>query len=260
MINNKTAILYIATGKYSCFWDGFYKSSQQYFLGDLEKHYFIFTDDPKIKTKGNITSIYKKSEGFPMDSLFRFEMFWSIKEKLKEFDFVFFFNANMRFVDIVGNECLPNSKNNGLVALLHPTLYNKSARLYPYERSKKSTAYIPLKKQKFHYYMGSLNGGKTNEYLDLIKTCMENVRADYDKGIIAIFHDESHLNCYLNKRQVLGLSPSYGYPEELKIPFQRKIIMLEKTKVNSSFAKTPPEKFLKSTKRRLVKLYNILFW
>jgi hypothetical protein len=108
--------------------------------------------------------------------------------------------------------------------------------------------------------MGSLNGGKTKEYLDLIRTCMENVKADYDKGLIAIFHDESHLNCYLNKRQVLGLSPSYGYPEELKIPFQKKIIMLEKTKVDLSFAKTSTVFFLKSTKRRVVKLYDILFW
>lgn len=259
-MKKKIAILYIATGKYSVFWEKFYQSSQKYLLDKHSKHYFVFTDDQDIITKGDVTSIYKKSEGFPLDSLFRFEMFWSIREQLLEYDFVFFFNANMIFVGVFGDECLPSARDSGLVALLHPTLYDKAARLYPYERNKRSTAYIPFEKKRYHYYMGSLNGGRSKDYLKLIKKCMENVRADYENGIIAIFHDESHLNCYLNNKKILKLSPSYGYPENFNLPFKKIVTMLEKTNVSASFSKAPNESFLKAAKRRLFKLYNILFW
>lgn len=42
----RIAILYICTGKYNVFWDGFYKSSEKFFLKDeAEKEYFVFTDN-----------------------------------------------------------------------------------------------------------------------------------------------------------------------------------------------------------------------
>lgn len=45
----KIAILYICTGKYNQFWDGFYKSSEEYFLkGKAEKEYFVFTDNMEL--------------------------------------------------------------------------------------------------------------------------------------------------------------------------------------------------------------------
>ena len=40
----KVAILYICTGRYAQFFDGFYKSAEQYLLQGVEKRYFVFTD------------------------------------------------------------------------------------------------------------------------------------------------------------------------------------------------------------------------
>lgn len=257
----KIAILYICTGKYSGFWRDFYTSSQRFFLNDIEKHYFVFTDDNEIKKSDNVTVIYKEYRGYPLDTLLRFEMFWSVKEKLSAYNYIYFFNANMLFVDNVGVECLPDINDGGLVALIHPALYNKPARFLPYERNKKSLAYIPHKKQIYTYYMGSLNGGITEIYLDLVKKCMDNIQIDYDNGIIAIVLDESHLNRYLFDHKVLGLSPSYGYPEGYNIPFHKKILMLDKVKVDPSFSIHPSsESFVNYAKRKLIRLYRILFW
>ena len=68
---------------------------------------------------------------------------------------------------------------------------------YPYERNKNSAAYIaPYEKQPYLYYMGGLNGGEAKAYLNMISTLAQNIRRDYDAGIIARVHDESHINKY----------------------------------------------------------------
>ncbi|MFR6034556.1 MAG: hypothetical protein ACLUKN_16135 [Bacilli bacterium] len=40
----KTAVLYIATGRYLTFWKDFFESSERYFLRGIHKSYFVFTD------------------------------------------------------------------------------------------------------------------------------------------------------------------------------------------------------------------------
>lgn len=232
----KIAILYICTGKYNQFFSEFYKSCEQYFLTDLaSKHYFVFTDDMELTTASNVQLIKRECQGFPMDSLFRFEMFLSIKKELDFFDYIFFFNANMLFVAPIGMEFLPTKE--GLMAVIHPGFYWKPACLFPYERNKRSKAYIGPSLPKYNYYMGSLNGGKTTEYLELINSCAINTRIDYNAGIIAVVHDESHLNKYLSEHVCLGLSPAYAYPEDWKLPFDAKIILRDKVKVDYYFNK-----------------------
>lgn len=233
----KVAILYICTGKYNQFFHGFFESSEKYFLKDIaEIEYFVFTDDLNLSDSPKVHLFERKCQGFPLDSLFRFDMFLSISDKLKEFDYCFFFNANMLFVGEVGHEFLPEKE--GLMAVIHPGFYNKTAARLPYERNKESTAYIPREKNRSYiYYMGSLNGGRTREFLVLAKTCSDNTHNDYDRGVIAQVHDESHLNKYLTSHKCLGLSPAYAYPEGWNLPFTPKIIIRDKVKIDPYFNK-----------------------
>lgn len=55
---------------------------------------------------------------------------------------------------------------------------------------------------------------------------------DSQNGLIAIRHDESHLNAYLYHYQKTYklLSPAYLYPEDWKLPFEQKILIREKAK------------------------------
>ena len=41
----KTAILYIATGRYIVFWKDFHRACEKFFLPHHEKTYFVFTDN-----------------------------------------------------------------------------------------------------------------------------------------------------------------------------------------------------------------------
>ena len=95
----KIAILYICTGKYNLFFKDFYTSCEKYLLKDVAStDYFVFTDEMQLCTYDNVHLIFKKCQGFPADSLFRFEMFLSIKEQLEAFDYIYFFNSNAKFL------------------------------------------------------------------------------------------------------------------------------------------------------------------
>jgi hypothetical protein len=59
----QVAILYIALGRYTIFWDEFYESCEK-FLTPCDKHYFIWTDNPTSAMKGkNITIIPAVKKG-----------------------------------------------------------------------------------------------------------------------------------------------------------------------------------------------------
>jgi hypothetical protein len=259
----KIAVLYICTGKYSIFWKSFYESAQRFFLTDCEKHYFVFTDhNLQIVDTDSVHIQYESPKGFPLDSLLRYDMFLSIKDKLLKMDYIYFFNSNMQFVRSVGKEILPNHIDSGLVAVIHPGNYKKNKKHYPYERNLKSTAYIKYNKlESYNYYMGGVNGGKTKDYINLIENCSANISVDIKNGITAVYHDESHLNHYLHNKDILTLSPEYGYPEGSNLPFSPKIIILNKMKHGGKyFDKLPIRSYCLRLTLKLKRFYNSFIW
>ncbi|MBQ7209011.1 MAG: hypothetical protein IJS01_14525 [Lentisphaeria bacterium] len=230
--------LYIATGKYMYFWKDFFLSCEKFFIPEARKHYFIFTDDTTMRSDDNITIIPRQCAGFPADSLFRFEMFLSIRELLQKQDYVFFLNANMQIVDAVGEEILPTAENGFLVGVLHPAEARKRPPWsFPYERSPRSLAYIPPNDPPYNYFTGAINGGRTPEFLAMSQLLADNIRKDYDKGIIARFHDESHLNRFFHSHHPLTMDCRYCAPEGWDVIQNPKIMMRDKVKVSEYFRK-----------------------
>ena len=258
----KIAILYICTGKYNQFWDGFYQSSEEYFLkGKAEKEYFVFTDNMELCKDQQVHLHYRECQVFPFDSLFRFDLFLSIEKEIADFDYIYFFNANMLFVKPVGEEFLPTEEEGNLAAVLHPLILRRPFFLYSYERNKKSLAYIPLvRHHQYRYYMGSLNGGRAKEYLELVRTCAKNTRTDYDKGIIAMVHDESHLNRYLFDHKCKALAPSYAYPEGKNMEYEPIILIRDKVKVDKYFNKGRDSSKFGKVKMVWSWIYRAILW
>lgn len=252
----KVAILYICTGRYAQFFDGFYESAEQYLLQDVEKRYFVFTDQAQLTKAENVELLIRPCRGFPEDSLFRFDRFLEIKDKLKDYDYTFFFNANMRFVAPVGEELLEER----LTAVLHPGYFDKPEWRYPYERNKQSKAYIPAHEEHYHYYMGSLNGGRTEDYLALAETCSQHIHEDWEKGIVACYHDESHLNRYLREHRCKPLSPAYAYIEGKELPFEPKILLLDKTRIDPYFNKGRDHSLWGRLKKGVGIVASATFW
>lgn len=230
---NKIAILYICTGQYEIFWKDFFISYEKYFLPNSEKHYFVFTDAKEVYMENECSRIhkyYQESLGWPDNTLLRFHMFAPHFDQLAMYDYIFFMNANCQCVaTITEEEFLPKSK--GLLVVQHPEYYNVSNREYTYDRNPESTAYIPMGKGKY-YICGGINGGKSDAFIQLMKDLIRNINIDKERGVVALWHDESHINRYIldHEDSYVMLSPSYCYSEGLQLPFEKKIFLRDKEK------------------------------
>lgn len=237
-MKRKIALLYICTGKYDIFWNDFYKSSEEYFCKGLEKHYFVFTDSTRIKPQKNISLISQDNLGWPLNSLFRYKMFLRIKDELLNFDFVTFINGNGEFKSAVSFEDFFGN-NKTIVACLHPGFYNKPSSKFTYERRESSLAKVT---NEHFYFAGGINGGKSDVFLFIIEQIARNIENDLCNGVMALWHDESHWNAFINnnyeslKNNLHILTPSYMYPAGWKLDFEIKILLRDKNdyfKVNN---------------------------
>ncbi len=210
----KIAILYICTGRYNQFFMDFYESVEKYLLIESEKTYFVWTDDDRLADgRDNVRIYQKKCAGFPADSLFRFEMFLQAEDELKNFDYIYFFNSNAEIKRPIGVEFLPDES--GLVMGIWPGRRVKQHPMFfPYERNKNSLAYVAPFGKDYTYFMGGINGGTSKAYLKMIHTLSRNIRDDYNRGIIAKVHDESHINAYLRTHPCKKLGREFCLPEE----------------------------------------------
>jgi len=223
----KIAILYICTGKYSLFWKGFFESCEKFLLNNTEKHYYVFTDSTNLSPLNERVHLsYQPKLGWPYDTLMRFSMFLKVESNLKKYDYLYFFNANLKIVDkITESELLPIK--NELVVVQHPGYFDKSLNSFAYDRNPLSLAYIPLNKGNF-YVAGGLNGGDSKNYLNFIKHVNKNTQIDFSKDVVAKWHDESHLNKYILEKKIKLLHPGFLYPEFGTIDFPKKIIIRDK--------------------------------
>lgn len=231
----RIGILYICTGKYDIFWKDFYLSAERYFFQNEPwiREYYVFTDAPSIygeEENGHIHRIYQQSLGWPDNTLMRFHMFLGIKEQLhQETDYLYFFNANVQFLQAIGEDMIPPDSSNGLVGVIHPGFYNVSNMEFDYERRESSVACIPMGTGVL-YYAGGVSGGRTDAYLCFCETIRSMVDKDTANGIVALWHDESHTNRYFLDTPPFTLSAAYCYPEDYDLPFEKRILIRDKRK------------------------------
>ena len=229
----KIGILYICTGRYSIFWKKFYKYCEKNFLPDTEKHYFVFTDDQKIlNTRLNrVHAYFQKLEPWPFPTLKRFEYFLKAKNELLKFDFVLFMNGNLIVKKKIFERDILPQNDEKLFVTLHPGFYDKTNKDFTYDRNPDCSAYIPEGEWKYYFAVG-FNGGTSTEFIKLMEILSKNINNDLEKNIIALWHDESQLNRYMYdyKEPFRILSPAYLYPQGWRLPFECKILILDKNK------------------------------
>lgn len=216
----KIGLLMIATGKYDRFVQPLLDSAKKYFLVNEQVNYFLFTDSKKFISNENLHVFEKKHEPFPSPTLKRYETFVDHSMFLNGMDYLFYCDVDMLFVDEIGNEILSDR-----TATIHPGFMG--GRGTP-ETRKESLAYVDPK-EKLVYYAGGFNGGTTKEFLKMSEILDKNIKKDLSKNIIAIWHDESHMNRYfIDNPPIKILTPSYCYPESSNIPLKKKLLALDK--------------------------------
>jgi histo-blood group ABO system transferase len=219
----KIGLLVMATGKYIQFVEPLLKSADEHFCTDHDVTYFVFTDqeiDFFDKVQRSIVRIEQKRLGWPYDTLMRIPIYLKHKEAYIDCDYLFALDADMLFVDAVGSEILGE-----LVATQHPGFVGQRGT---YETRKISTACVACSEGE-QYFAGGFNGGSRDTCLHMYETIAKNIEIDLNKNFIALWHDESHINRYfIDHKPAVILDPSYCYPGCRKIPYEPKLMALDK--------------------------------
>lgn len=217
----KVGLLIIATNKYIQFLQPLIESADNHFLKNQEVTYFVFTNkDININSNRNIVKVDVEHKDWPWMTLGRYKIFSEKSDVLSDMDYLYYCDVDMRFESTVGDEILSD-----LVATQHPGYYE--TRGTP-ETNPVSLACV-FPHEEMQYFAGGFNGGSSSEYLKMANKISENIDIDYSRNIIAVWHDESHMNRYfIDNKPTKILNPSYCYPESWSIPFERKLLALDK--------------------------------
>ena len=150
-------LLIIATNKYTRFLQPLISSADEFFLKKHNVTYFVFSDkDVEISSYRDIIKINVEHKKWPWMTLGRYRIFSDNYDILSEMDYLFYCDADMRFIDVVGDEIISNR-----VATQHPHFYGR--RGTP-ETNPKSLAYVQPH-EEMQYFAGGFNGGTSTEYL-----------------------------------------------------------------------------------------------
>lgn len=218
----KIGLLVIATNKYISFLNDLLASADKHFLPHHHVEYFVFTDHKSIEINSvrSINIINVPHKEWPWMTLGRYQIFSQSSDRFKNIDYLFYCDADMKFCDTVSDEILSDR-----VATQHPALYER--RGTP-ETNPNSLAYVS-QFEPMQYFAGGFNGGSKQEYLKMSRTLSKNIQQDYKNNIIAVWHDESHMNRYfIDNSPTKILDPGYCYGESLKPPFTPRLIALDK--------------------------------
>lgn len=246
----KIGLVVVATGKYKKFLSNLLYSADRYFFSGDEVSCFLFTDKPEesVDYSGRITLHQFKvtHEPWPAPTLKRFHYFLSQDSRLSEVSYIYYCDVDMQFVGPVGHEILPDEQ--GLTATAHPGFFKRlPLNLYQrikkklglkhktkdivlrgtYETNNKSKAFVSSQEGDI-YFAGGFFGGLSTSFLNMARQLRENIECDMLNGVLAVWHDESHLNRYLIDHPPKVLNPSYCCPDNKDIGFERRLLALTK--------------------------------
>ena len=231
----KVAISFLGTGKYLDFLPKYYENIEKYFLPNSEKTILAFTDGELDGTPENLKVFSQEHLDWPYITLKRFEIINKAREIINDHDWFVFIDGDALVVDRIEEEEFFTDKP--LFGVHHPCHYLKMPphNKYPgaYEITENCNAAVDLEKyQPKVYYQGCFWGGKVPEVCAMIDELEYRVGDDLKRNVVALWHDESHLNKYFieNPDLVHTYGPEYAFPEVFKnqCTFEPKIVHLAK--------------------------------
>jgi hypothetical protein len=226
-------ISFIATAKYKDFFPGFYERVQNFFCINQEKKILVSTDDPEsnVFKKENVITRKIDHKVWPYVTLHRFKYLLDFKNQIRESDNFYFIDADLWPESDIEISEISDSRFD-LVGVQHPGFVGK---IGTFETNTRSLANIfDGKYDLTKYRQGCFWGGKSSQVIRMIEELDRRIDQDDKNGVIARWHDESHMNKYFIERNssVLTLHPGFAQPEtgydHIRHNFPTKMIHLSK--------------------------------
>jgi len=243
-MNEKTTlgILTIATNSYVSYWKHQAESINSHLHTNLDITLHVFTDDVAsvlehgAKLDIRVEAHQIPSYGWPEATLYRYRVFYEHQHLLEQ-DLLMYLDADMLVKQGFTDTGLNNPLRSGVCLVLHPGYFRpqkvKLLMFYirnlsllisdfrsllvqggvgSWETNRHSLAYVPRHARK-RYFCGGIWWGLRDEFVSLCHVLSERVEIDENKGVEAVWHDESHLNWWATQETPGFESPRYCHAE-----------------------------------------------
>ena len=237
----KYSIVSIATNKYSKYLLKLLQSSSVLGTNQSQIEWVIFTDAPDLyegirdELNFKMKLVQIPNFGWPEATLFRYKI---IHDNFANFsgDYLVYLDADMEITGNFLESIDPQNWNNGFAFVSHPGYWRpgqpgRRAKLYlenptllmrdfyrvirygslgAWERNRTSTAYTP-RRLRATYVCGGTWMGTRSAIRHLVTELSQRVEEDQRNGVMACWHDESHLNKWSATNSFTLLTPRYCY-------------------------------------------------
>ena len=258
---NSLDVFSIATNGYDKYYLDLLKSAEKYVVTPTKPVFHLFTDntsniESQVREFKNIRVCLHTipSYEWPEATLVRYQLIYQNGEHFKN-QVLMYIDSDMLFKNIFGPELNPDMWKSGLAFVSHPGFWReeigfdlqsikdlylrfKSGGLGTWESRPISMAFVSRNMRKV-YACGGIWLGLKEEIIIFAKEMFQNVEIDKQRGITAIWHDESHLNKYISEHSTTILTPEYCFDPvylylkkiEPRIEAVRKIDLTTRSKV-----------------------------
>jgi hypothetical protein len=218
----------IATNKYVNFLPDLIKSIDEFIFAKSKILVIVHTNSniEGINSGSGRIKILKNEiehEPWPYTTLKRFHYFNKAKSLIEKSNYSFYIDADSLFIGDIKEEFIPAE---GMIGTIHPCLFSGNGTP---ERNPDSKAFISHSENN-RYFCGGFFGGDSKSFLETSEKISSNIDEDLSKGIIAIWHDESHINrFFFDNPPSLVLEPPFAVAESLTQTMDSsKVLFLDK--------------------------------
>lgn len=234
-------IVSIATNKYIEYWKELVLSADELLFPGADVTFHVFTDNPREAECLQSQLIFKKivahkiaSYSWPEATLLRYKVIKEHVNVLKH-DYLMHLDADMLVNGLVETNILVSPSPSNMTLVLHPGFWRptgfnrikfysrnpffliRDLRMFmnigglgSWENDSNSSAYVGRKWRK-KYFCGAVWFGNRGNFIKMAEELAHNTEEDLKNGIIATWHDESHLNSWATKNGFHALSPTYCF-------------------------------------------------
>jgi hypothetical protein len=238
-------IVSIATRDYIYYWEKMVLSSAKLDATQVVFKFYVFTDQIKEVTEFvarntfDVEFVKIDALGWPEATLLRYSIIHEHRHLFEE-DVLMYLDADMLLMKEFESEIYEELDKSEMFLVQHPGYYRPSGfrkiqfyfsntsmlirdvrmlvqvgALGSWENFKLSKAYVPRYKRK-SYYCGGIWFGEKSLFLEFCGLLQSRVKDDLDSNIIAIWHDESHLNWWAANNSFRALPPKYCFDPTYK--------------------------------------------
>jgi hypothetical protein len=227
-------ILTVATNIYVDYWINMVRSLDKNLTSGQLCTVHVFTDQPDkaIAIQSELVNLRVfphliPAYGWPDATIRRYEIINEFASEINE-SVLMHLDADMLVMDNFFEEIISIAEQNRMMLVSHPGFWNKKisirqklraringskATLGSWETRQESLAYVEPRAQT-NYVCGGVWAGPREIFFEAIEALAEAVSIDRENGIIAVWHDESHLNNWASRNDYIRITPAYCFVEE----------------------------------------------